>query len=770
MDTKWNGMDRDPGEDLEYYVTAQIHRALDGAEDAPGVTRIQPGKHPRLRAWTGLLALLLGFALVAGSLCSALGQWVTGGGEWWKSDWQETTAFQATVSGYVRDFLILGAGGTLEWYDTVLESDNIWTSVVRDTASSSDMAMEETGETAPDAAFQVDKNVLYDIRFDYQMIYTNTEALLSENAALPEGYNFLLIFRDGKAQAWKDGEPVDLYGNGIYTEDCGWYLPGYENFTAGEGVEKVEVRLAVREIPAIYLQGRYDKGYVSDSSPLYDLYQGWQETRSVYLGSVLTQVLGIALLVAAHRLREDRKRAESAIAAKTVYVCTEIRFLVVAAILLRMIMPGRLWDNYTVVRSALYRHGAGQWPDLVANGLSYGLSMVLANLLAALVLCLVIWLIHNDHRYNPKDQRRGWLRSLIRVLRDRTLRLPVQKRLRRWALAPVVGMVICAAGALLALVIAERWYWWNLYAAYLVMTGAGFILILTLCAFGARHQLALARDIGRLADQTAAIRSGDLDAASSLPDDGDLHQIAEDLNHIQAGLQQALADRTRSERMKVELIANVSHDLKTPLTSILSYAELLQQEPLEGAAADYARIIDQKAQRLKVMVQDVFEVSKAASGQLPVDLERLDLAKLLRQTLADMADPIEKSGLTLRMDLPEGEVPIVADGKRLYRVFQNLIQNALQYSLPGSRIYLTLKAEEGQAEARLRNTSRQELPAGVDFTARFVRGDESRTDGGSGLGLSIARSFTEACGGTLTVETVADLFTVHVAFPLAPEQ
>ena len=222
--------------------------------------------------------------------------------------------------------------------------------------------------------------------------------------------------------------------------------------------------------------------------------------------------------------------------------------------------------------------------------------------------------------------------------------------------------------------------------------------------------------------------------------------------------------------MKVELIANVSHDLKTPLTSILSYAELLQQEPLEGAAADYARIIDQKAQRLKVMVQDVFEVSKAASGQLPVDLERLDLAKLLRQTLADMADPIEKSGLTLRTELPEGEVLIVADGKRLYRVFQNLIQNALQYSLPGSRIYLTLKGKEGQAQASLRNTSRQELPAGVDFTARFVRGDESRTDGGSGLGLSIARSFTEACGGTLTVETMADLFTVHVAFPLAPEQ
>ena len=169
------------------------------------------------------------------------------------------------------------------------------------------------------------------------------------------------------------------------------------------------------------------------------------------------------------------------------------------------------------------------------------------------------------------------------------------------------------------------------------------------------------------------------------------------------------------------------------------------------------------------MVQDVFEVSKAAADQLPVHLERLDFAKLVRQTLADMADPIEKSGLAFRVELPEGEVPITADGKRMYRVFQNLIQNALQYALPGSRVYVTLTVSGSRAETAVRNTSRQELPKGVDFTARFVRGDESRTDGGSGLGLSIAKSFTEACGGQFRVETVADLFTAAVSFPLAGE-
>ena len=756
---------------MEYYVAARINEALDGSENAPGVLQVKPKKHPRLRAWTGVLALLLGFALVLGSLISALGRGVSSSNrEWWKSDWQETKAFQSEVSGYVRDFLTLGAGGELEWYDTVLEgtvweTDGGWWGET----SSTETAVEEDASGAPDAGYQSDKNVLYVILRHNLSAYTNTDWLLTNPQSLPEGYNFLLIFRDGKARAWKDGEEIDLYGDGVYTQDRGWYLPGYENFTAGDSVEDLEVRMAVREVPVRYLQGQYDSGYVSRSSPMYGLYEGLRDTRLFYLGAALSLAAGVVLLVIARRLREDRRRAEAAIAARTLYVGTELRFLAVAACLLQLLF------GYTdqgvpfwLLFHFLTNIGDLSPATLVGEYLPGSVWMVLENLPLLLLFCLVLWLIHNDHRHNPKEERRSLLRGALRVLRDRTLKLPVQQRLRRWALALPAAMIGVTAASVLLLVIGMQLHWWNLYFAWVLLTVLGFLLVLAVCILSARHQLSLARDIGRLADQAAAIRAGNLDTPLDLPADTDLRQIAEDLNHIQAGLQQALADQTHSERMKVELIANVSHDLKTPLTSILSYAELLRQEPLEGAAADYARIIDQKAQRLKSMVQDVFEVSKAASDQLPVQLERLDLGKLLRQTLADMADPIEKSGLTVRTDLPAEEVPIVADGKRLYRVFQNLIQNALQYSLPGSRIYLKLSAGEGRAEASLRNTSRQELPEGVDFTARFVRGDESRTDGGSGLGLSIARSFTEACGGTLTVETVADLFTVHVMFPLAP--
>ena len=211
-------MDKDPGQDLEYYVAARVDEALNGAEEAPGVVRVEAKKHPRLRAWAGLFALLLGFALVAGSLLSGLGQWVLGSDqEWWKGDWQETASFQYLVSGYVRDFLTLGAGGTLTWYDTVLEGDSGWTDGGWWGEPTSDTAMEDPGYTAPDAAYQADKNVLYGIYRGSALRYSNTDQALAYASGLPEGYNFLLIFRDGRAQAWKDGEEIDLYGDGVYT-------------------------------------------------------------------------------------------------------------------------------------------------------------------------------------------------------------------------------------------------------------------------------------------------------------------------------------------------------------------------------------------------------------------------------------------------------------------------------------------------------------------------------------------------------------------------
>lgn len=306
------------------------------------------------------------------------------------------------------------------------------------------------------------------------------------------------------------------------------------------------------------------------------------------------------------------------------------------------------------------------------------------------------------------------------------------------------------------------------WAVLMGLLTAAVVLWLVTNLVALRRSRRLAEDIGALAAQIEAVQAGDLTHPLALPEDADLRRAAECLNAIQRGMENALREQMRSERMKVELVTNVSHDIKTPLTSIIGYIELLKQEEgLPEHVQEFIRVLDEKAARLRAIVQDVFEISKAASGQLPVELEPLDLAKLLRQTLADMDGAIASSGLAFKVSLPEQPVPVRADGQRLYRVFQNLLQNALQYALPGSRVFLTLTAADGVAEVRVRNTSAAELADGVDFTERFVRGDASRTGGGSGLGLSIAKSFTEACGGSFGVEVDADLFTAKVAFPLA---
>lgn len=341
---------------------------------------------------------------------------------------------------------------------------------------------------------------------------------------------------------------------------------------------------------------------------------------------------------------------------------------------------------------------------------------------------LIFWPLYlgvTDLRRN-KGQQKSVIGRLRRSIRTRDLKQPVQKKLVKWQRRSLIPFV--------------SFFYMN-------------------------RVRRLAEDLGALTEQIRAVRGGDMGNALSLPEDSDLKAAADDLNSIQEGMEAAIRERTKSERMKVELVANVSHDIKTPLTSIVSYVDILKQEEnLPEDVKDYIRVLGEKSERLSAMVQDVFEVSKAASGELKVNLEALDFAKLLRQTLADMAEPIEQSSLSMRVSIPEEPVEITADGQRLYRVFQNLLQNALKYSLPGSRVYLTLVEKYGNATAVMKNTSATELGDGIDFTERFVRGDKSRTDGGSGLGLSIAKSFTEACGGSFHVETDADLFTAVVSF------
>lgn len=330
-----------------------------------------------------------------------------------------------------------------------------------------------------------------------------------------------------------------------------------------------------------------------------------------------------------------------------------------------------------------------------------------------------------------------------------------------------VSAVLTLIGGIGNLYISNYMYEWR---QELQNKELGFLLIavgivLTLVFIRLRR---FVKDNRRLTDELSLLQEGRPGGNLQLSDKSLLKQAAADLNALEDGIENAVEQKNRSNKMRVELITNVSHDLKTPLTSIINYADLLCEENLEPPAAEYAEALRSKAYRLKTMVQDVFELSKATSGNLPVEMVKLDLVKLVHQTLADMDERIRESNLTFKLHVAEEPLFIEADGEKLYRVFQNLFVNALQYSLDHSRVHILLTAENGFALAKVKNTSLQELdfdPA--EIVERFVRADSARTTEGSGLGLSIVQSFTEACGGTFQIALDADLFTACVRFPLA---
>ncbi|WP_325213533.1 HAMP domain-containing sensor histidine kinase [Oscillibacter sp.] len=795
MDTKWNNTE----EKREY-------RPKDG----------------RVRALAGFLAFFLGVILVLSSL-GAVGNriaWERDVAPLRVTDWQNTGAFRDQVSRYLREFLTIGAGGTVDFYDNAYWTDYYGDAVVvqeeatrawwgfypmteavvvdrglaePDSSESEPARNEPEEDREPDESYRNDKNVLYYIRTGEVKdgkIYSNMGSGLDKLLARSvEGYNFYLQFVDGKVSIFKDGKALDVYGNGLYNDESQWFVPGYDNFPVSKDLEGVKVVMAVRRSPERYYGVDYKNGGTYYNSAFYNIAQQVEISRSFYRTQAALFGCGLLWMAAWLFLRKSTEPVNRKIASWTARVWTEVRFLLAAICAVWAFLPGLL--NLDIVYDLLYSYDGCGWEggySFAAWGMAV-LRFVTMNLPGAMAFFWLCWLIHNDHKHNPQEGRRSLLGGLFRSLRARDLKRPVEKRISRVHTAGLLAL------GLLLLAEAVNWFlfFYHMLFEHVLDFGSVFIqingfmlfvqlplglLAIPLLALFLRawRSRGLARDVAALADQVEAVRAGDLERPLKLPEDADLRQTAESLNDIQAGMRAALEEQTRSERMKVELVSNVSHDLKTPLTSILSYAELLrQEEDLPPAAADYAKIIDEKAQRLKTMVEDVFDISKAAADQLPVHLERLDLAKLLRQTLADMDGPIRESALGFKIELPQEPVLITADGKRLYRVFQNLIDNALRYALEGSRVYLTLKTAEGteeapgQAEVSVRNTSRTELPEGVDFTARFVRGDASRTDGGSGLGLSIAKSFTEACGGEFRVETVADLFTAIVTFPLEGE-
>lgn len=300
------------------------------------------------------------------------------------------------------------------------------------------------------------------------------------------------------------------------------------------------------------------------------------------------------------------------------------------------------------------------------------------------------------------------------------------------------------------------WYW-----------GLAALIIYSVILF-----LLLRKYVRKIQDQyqlllqaTNELAQGNLNG--TIPEDlGVFEPFREEVDKIRTGFRKAVDEEVKSTKMKTDLITNVSHDLKTPLTAIITYVDLLKDPNLSAEERKkYIQILDQKANRLKLLIEDLFEISKATSKTVQLNIMDVDIVSLLRQVKLELQDKIEATDLSFRWQLPEEKVVLPLDSQRTYRVFENLLVNITKYAMPHTRVYITMEETENHVKITMKNISATELNFNPsEITERFVRGDASRNTEGSGLGLAIAKSFTELQGGRLEVFTDADLFTVEITF------
>ena len=374
-------------------------------------------------------------------------------------------------------------------------------------------------------------------------------------------------------------------------------------------------------------------------------------------------------------------------------------------------------------------------------------------------LCLLGYLVH----YVKDIYVSGWetLRddSLIYKLCAGVLAVDLKRSQSLRIFILVFGQILVGFGLLLLANEIDRWNpepWITI-----------FVLLYLLAVFlYLRHKVAkIRKDYMRLFEITQELADGNLEA--SIEDNlGYFDSLKDELVTIQNGLGYAVERALSSERMKGDLITNVSHDLKTPLTSIITYVDLLKTDGLsDEKRSQYLETLDLKTDRLKTLIEDLFEVTKASSGNLKLDMREVDVVTLMKQTVLGLEDRISEAGLVLRENYPEESVKMELDGGRMHRVFENLIINMVKYAMPSTRAYIDIFDSDDNVKIILRNISNHEIDIDMnDLSERFVRGEESRTTEGSGLGLAIAKSFVELQGGIFEITVDGDLFKVIMTF------
>ena len=297
--------------------------------------------------------------------------------------------------------------------------------------------------------------------------------------------------------------------------------------------------------------------------------------------------------------------------------------------------------------------------------------------------------------------------------------------------------------------------------------GFGRFFYFVVVCFGFAMIIYVARDFGTLRDAAKRMSQGNLDVKINTNAlSGGFLDFANDLNALSDACVHAAREQMKSERMKTELITNVSHDIKTPLTSIINYVDLLKKAETGEERAEYLEVLDRQSAQLKKLIEDLMEMSKASTGNVAVDLQPTDVSEIVNQALGEYADRFDKLGLNVVVRKPGENVIALCDGKLLWRVLSNVMSNIVKYTMPNTRVYLDLSLTEHRVILALKNISREELNISAEeLMERFVRGDKSRNTEGNGLGLNIAKSLMEVQNGTLELVVDGDLFKVVLTLP-----
>lgn len=549
------------------------------------------------------------------------------------------------------------------------------------------------------------------------------------------GYSNVWYYDGSKLKVFRDGQAVDYQKTGGDLQTIASRLMIHSPDQQGGNLSSLRIILAVKD----------------------DITQNYYGQSTLYsemvFHTILGPCLGILILLFLISLgyflyrRKEKRLFDEALAEWFSRLWLEVKLILAIPGVTLLIVP------LAIMSSTWGSTSFGS--DFIIRAACAGLS------LAGGILWLYLVVIDLS-RNRGRIVSRNFVNFLLQEYRSLEAKYPWQEKMLKRTYALIAAETVLALSAVFFLVVSIQGGGPVIFFLALILTSVGVYLIYRYM----RQFRQTINSLGLVVNQIEMIKNGTSDAPLALPEEDDMRPCADNLNLIQEGVDRAIAEKLKADRFKMELVTNVSHDLKTPLTSIISYVELLdKEENLPEHVRDYVKILALKSERLKTLIQDLFDLSRASSENIRLDLERIDLVRLIQQVTADMEEQIIDSGLTIRTSFPEGPMYIDSDGDKLKRVWENLITNALKYSLPGSRIFIDITRQKSEVVTTIKNTANYEM----NFTAdevlqRFVRGDEARSTEGSGLGLSIAQTFTQICGGHFSVTIDGDLFKVELRF------